>query len=157
MICKWRGKSALHQPHRPALERLGQDGVVGVGEAARVSSQALVPRHVVQVDEQPHQLGHGQRRMRVVQLENRLIGQVGKVGVAAQVPADRVLQRGRNQEILLLQPQLLAGELLVVRVEHARDVLGVALAFDALDVVAAIEVVRCRTRWSPWPTRAGAC
>ena len=47
------------------------------------------------------------RRVRVVQLEDGLLVQVGEVGVAtAEVPRERVLQRRRDEEVLLPQAKL---------------------------------------------------
>jgi hypothetical protein len=40
-------KHALQQRHGPALQRLGQDGVVGVGEGVAADLPRLVPLHVL--------------------------------------------------------------------------------------------------------------
>ena len=47
----------LEQRHRPALQRLGQQRVVGVGDGAAGELPGLVEVELVDVDEQPHQLG----------------------------------------------------------------------------------------------------
>ena len=65
----------LEQRHRPGLQRLGQQGVVGVGEGALVMLPGRVPVHAVLVDQEPHQLGHGDRRVGVVELDRDLVGQ----------------------------------------------------------------------------------
>ena len=96
---------ALEQRHRPALERLGQQRVVGVGEGADGDPPGLVPRQPVHVDQDAHQLGDGDARMRVVELDRGAVGQEMDVAVGAQMPAHEVLQRGGDEEIFLPQPQ----------------------------------------------------
>ncbi len=58
---------------RPGLQRLGQQRVVGVGEGLDGDLPRLVPAQVVVVDEQPHQLGHRDRRVGVVELDGPLL------------------------------------------------------------------------------------
>jgi hypothetical protein len=130
----------LHEPHRPLLERLGQQRVVRVREAPRDDRPRAIPTEFVHVDEQAEQLRDGERGVRVVELEDGLVGQGVERGVRLQVPAHGVLQGRGNEEVLLLQPELLALHDLIVRVEDARDVLGRVLLADGLDVVAAVEV-----------------
>ena len=60
----------------------------------------------------------------------------------AEMAADDVLQRGRGEEILLPQPQLLPGGRGVVRIEHARDGFGLRAGGRGADDVAAIEARR---------------
>jgi hypothetical protein len=86
----------------------------------------------VLVDQQAHQLGDGDRRVRVVELDRELLVEAlsGRL-LPAQVDAQHVLQRAGDEEVLLLEPQLLALDLLVVRVEHLGEVLGRDLLVDA--------------------------
>lgn len=53
-------------------------------------------------------------------------------------PADDVMEGGGAQEVLLLQPQLLALEEVVVRVQHPGDVLGQVAVKNGLDIIAII-------------------
>ena len=53
---------------RPLLERLGQQRVVRVAAGSLRDCPGLIPVHRVLVHEEPHQLGDGDGRMRVVQL-----------------------------------------------------------------------------------------
>jgi hypothetical protein len=68
----------------------------------------------------------------------RLIEQLPALLVAAQ----DVLQRGGDEEVLLLEPQLLALKDVVSGVEHPGDVLGAGLGLDGPFIVAAIEVAQ---------------
>ena len=75
------------------------------------------------VDQQAHQLGDGDRRMRVVQLHGELLVEALQRNLLPAHDAQHVLQRAGDEEVLLLQPQLLALDRLVVRIEHLGDVL----------------------------------
>ena len=50
-------KDALEQIHRPALERFGQQRVIGIGECADGDPPRLTPRQPMHIEEQPHELG----------------------------------------------------------------------------------------------------
>ena len=68
----------LEHRHRPDLERLRQQGVVGVGEHAGRDLPALVPRQAVLIDQQAHQFRNRHRRVRVVQLNRDRVGHGGE-------------------------------------------------------------------------------
>ena len=129
----------LDEPDRPALERLGHQRVVGVVDGAAGDRPGLLPGVPVLVDEEPHQLRHRDRRVGVVELDRRLVGQRAQVGVVGEVAAQDVLQAGRGEEVLLLEPQLLAGLGGVVGVEDAADALREHLVLHRPHVVAAVE------------------
>ena len=65
----------LEEAHRPLFQRLGQQRVVGVGQRADRQVPRLVPAELGLVEQDAHQLGHGHRRMRVVELDGDLVGQ----------------------------------------------------------------------------------
>ena len=113
-------QQSLHQRDRPALERLGQQRVVGVVEHRRRDRPGLRPGDAVVVDQEPHELGDGDRRVRVVELDRDVVGQRDEVAVLLLVPAQQVLQRRRGEEDLLPQAQLVPGRRGVGGIEHAR-------------------------------------
>ena len=77
----------LEPRQRPFLQGLGQERVVGVGERPSGQVPGLVPAEARLVEENPHQLGHGQARMGVVELNRDLAGERAPVGVApAEAP-----------------------------------------------------------------------
>ena len=127
---------AAHHGHRPGLQRFGHQRVVGVGEHLAALGPGAVPRHLVVVHQDAHQLGHGDGRVGVVQVDGHLIGQLGEVLVVVQVAADDVLQRGADEEVLLAQTQLAALVAGIIRIQHARDVFRLVLAGHGLHVVA---------------------
>ena len=65
----------LHELHRPGLERLGQQRVVGVGDAGERDLPGLVPVQAVDVDQQAHQLDDDDGRVGVVELDGDLVGE----------------------------------------------------------------------------------
>ena len=130
----------LEQRHRPALQRFRQQRVVGVGDRVRGDLPRRPPRHAVQVDQNAHQLRHGDRGMRVVELDRTLSARSAPCRTApragARGPAAR--PRRRNIPAAAAVPVRPAS---IPRVEHARDRLGAGALRQRADVVAAVEVV----------------
>ncbi len=132
-------QDALEQMHRPGFQRLGQECVVGVGERAHGDFPGIAPRQAVHVDEQPHQFGNRDARMRVVELDRRPQRQEMEVAIGAQVTRHEVLQRRGHKQIFLPQPQLPAGWRVVARIKDLRDRFRARLLDQRADVIAAIE------------------
>ena len=93
------------------------------------------------VHEEPHQLGHRHRGVRVVELDGVLLVEGGEVLLSLLVDADHVLERAGHEEVLLLEPQPLAPHHLVVGVEDLGDVLRVHLLVHRAPVVPLVEGV----------------
>ena len=66
---------------RPFLERFGQQRVVRVRQRPSREVPGLVPTEVCFVEQNPHQLGDGHRRMRIVELDGDFLGERAPVGV----------------------------------------------------------------------------
>ena len=124
---------------RPFLQRLGEQRVIRVGEGRARHLPRFVPAERVFIDEQPHQLGDRDRRMRVVELHGPFFVEVRGRAAEQRVDAQHVLQRAAREKELLLEPQLLAAMRLVVRVEHFGDGLRSHLVLDGAVVVAVVE------------------
>lgn len=103
------------------------------------------------IEQQPHELGDGDDRVGVVELEDDLVGQPPQVEVLGEGPLQIVAQRAGGKEVLLLQAQLPALRGRVLRVEDLGDVLREGLGADRLDVVARVE-----DRQVEGPSRLGA-
>ena len=131
----------LEQLDRPGLQRFRQQRVVGVGERGDGDLPGLVPAEIVQVDEDAHQLGDGEARMGVVELHRDLGRQAAQLAVGGEMPLDQILQRGRDEEIFLAQPQLAARRALVVRIEEFADRFRARLLGAGADIVAVVEGV----------------
>ena len=108
--------------YRPGLQRLMHEGVVGVREHALAQTPGVGPGQVVLIEQQAHQLGDGQHRVGVVEVDADLGGKLVKGAVLAQVAAQQVLHAGADKEILLMQTQFAPRRRGVVGVEHARHV-----------------------------------
>jgi len=132
-------KLLAEQVDVPALERLAHDGVVRIGQGAAADVPRGVPREVMLVDQQTHQLRHAERRVGVVDMDGDLVGQIFIGAIFFIVALEDGLQRGRNQQILLLQAQTLALNVVVGRVEHLGDRLGHGVALERADIIAAGE------------------
>ena len=90
---------------RPAFECLGQKRVIGVAKDAFGDRPSRIPRQLFDVDEDAHQFGDGDGRMRIVQLDGDFIGKLAEVFVGFFVAADDVVNRAANEEILLFKAQ----------------------------------------------------
>ncbi|MNO95887.1 hypothetical protein D3C76_875410 [compost metagenome] len=148
------GQHALHQRHRPRLERLGQQGVVGVGQGPDRHFPGFVPGDLVLIDQQPHQLGHGNRGVGIVELDGGGIGQVEQAVMHVQVASQQVLQRGRDEEVLLAQAQLLAGFSAVGRIQHSRDAFGSRHFGHRAEVITRIEALQVQLFQRPCAPQA---
>ena len=135
------GQQPLEQRHRPAFQRFGQQGVVGIAECAPGNVPRLVEIEAMIVQQYPHQFRHRDRRMRVIELDRRLVWQRRDGAEILDMPPDDVLQRRGREEIFLPQPQFLASGGTVGRVQHPRQRLGPIAFGQRADMVARIELV----------------
>ena len=133
------GEQLAEQADGPFLQRFGQEGMVGVGEGVPRHVPGRVPVHLVFIHQQAHHLGHGNGRMRVVELDGPFLVELVQRAFQQQVDADHVLQRAAREEELLLEAQGLALEDLIVRVEDLGDVLRMHLVLDGAVVIAVVE------------------
>ena len=138
---------ALDEALRPGLERLGHDGVVRIVDAGGNDGPCLVPAEAVVIEQQAHELGDDERRVRVVDLDDVVLGKVAHRAVARAMGAQDALRRRGDEEILLTDAQGLALDVVVRRVEHLRDDLGHRALLETLDIAAGgeeihVEVVR---------------
>ena len=124
---------------RPPLERLGEERVVGVGERSAGDVPCLVPGQGVLIDQEPHELGDGDCRMRIVQLRRELLMKALERHVLRARDAEHVLDRAGDEEVLLLETQLLAAQLFVIRIEHLAQVLRGDFLIHGAVIVAAVE------------------
>ena len=105
--------------HRPGLQRLVHERVVGVRENALAQAPGIGPGQVVLVEQQAHQLGDGQHRVGVVEVDADLGAKLVKGAVLAQVAAQQVLHTGADKKVLLVQAQFAARGRGVVGIQHA--------------------------------------
>ena len=120
--------------------------MVGVGENAAALTPGIGPQHAVHVAKQAHQLGDADRRVRIVEVDRDLIGQIVQGTVLFEVMEDDVLQRGRNEEIFLTQTQFASGRRTVVRIQHPGNVFKAVLELGGASVIAGIEGVEVDLR-----------
>jgi len=110
------------------------------------------------VEQQPHQLGHSDRRMGVVELHRELAVELLHRQALALEDAEHVLQGAAHKEDLLAEPQALALVEFVVGVEHLGEGFRLHLAQHGLGVVAGVEggeVEGIRRRRRPEPQGVG--
>ena len=132
-------KKSREQLDRPLLKRLCHDGVVCVGDCLRGDLPRLIPAQAFLVKQNAHQLGDSDRRMRIVHLEGCLLIELVDIAVLSLVLCNRLLNRRGDEKVLLLEPQLLAGIVVVVRVKNLDDVARQVLLLDRLLVVTLVK------------------
>ena len=132
-------QQGLEHAHAPGLQRLGHQGVVGVGDRLARDRPGFVPAQAVLVQQQAHQLGRGQGRMGVVQMDGIELAESPQITELPQMASDQVLQRGADQEGLLLQAQDAAGLGAVVGVEHPVQRVGGDAVFGRAGMVTLAE------------------
>ena len=136
------GHDAAQEIHVPALERFAHDGVVRVGKDAARDVKGAVKVEALR-HEQADELGDGHGGVRIVELHGGELAEAVQIAVAGRlVGAQNVLQRGAREEVLLLDAQALALARGVVRVEHARDVLGAVFLREGALVVLPVEGIK---------------
>ena len=127
------------QIHRPSLQSLAHQGVIGVGAGRAGDLPGLVPRQVLFVHQRAHQFDDRECGVRIVHLHRNLIGEIGDIRVLFQVPAEHVANRAGHQKILLHQAQFPAGRAGVRRVQDLGDFFRFDLVFERAQVIALVE------------------
>ena len=133
------GQNAPEERNGPFFQGLRQEGVVRIAEGLPRDLPGLVPAHVMDIHEQAHQLGDADRRVGVVELDGVFLVEPVQVRVPLAIDADHVLQGAGDEEELLHQPELTAGERLVVGIEDFGQVLRADLVVDGAVVIADVE------------------
>ena len=147
---------ALEPGDRPFLQRFGQQRVVRVGQSSLRDVPGLVPAEMRFVEQNPHQLGDGHRRMRVVELDGDLLGKRVPIGVAAPEAPHQIGQRAGDQKILLHEAQSLPHARRVVGIEHPREGFGRERLGHRADEIAVAELLEIEVigrRRGPEPQR----
>ena len=72
--------------------------MICVSECARDDGPGLIPRHPVFVMEYTLKFDHCNRRMRVIQLDRHLLGEVVPVLIRPSKATDNVLERTGNEK-----------------------------------------------------------
>ena len=110
--------------------------MVGVGHGSRGDVPRLIPVHAGVVDQDPHQLRDHQGRVGVVDLDDVLLMEVLHSAVQFGVLGGDGLEGGGHEEVLLLQPQRLALQMIVLRIEDLGNGLCHGLVLRGLQVLA---------------------
>ena len=107
----------------PLLECLRHDRVVRIGNRVLRDGPCFVPLEAFLIDEDAHELGDAECRMRIVDVDGDLLGEVVDVHADFLVVAHDALDAGGDEEVLLDKAQTAAIVRAVIRIEVARDAL----------------------------------
>ena len=117
------GGHRLDVAEGPLFQRLGQDGVVGVGAGPLDLCDGVVHAHAAG-GQQADQLGDDHRGVGVVDLDGDMLAEgVGGIAALRQLVQDQ-LRAGRHHEVLLIDPQQLPVVVAVVGVEEGGQAAG---------------------------------
>lgn len=106
------------------------------------------------VDQQAHELGDRNRRVRVVQLNRPLLVKSGQGTTQFQVNPQHVLKGAADEKILLLESKHLPLHHIVIRIEHLGEVLRFHLGLDRAVVVPVVERPKVKGLHSLGPPKA---
>lgn len=134
-------QQALEEAELPLLERLGQDGVVGVCKDLAGDLPSLGKAEIFLVDQDTDELGYGDSRVRVVHLDDNVVRKLAVGHIELVESTENVLQRSRAPQILLAEPKELALVHVVVGIQHLGDVPNIRACSDRSLVVARVERV----------------
>ena len=142
------GQKRFKQALRPALQRLGQNRMVGVGHAVFGDLPRLVPAHARIVHEYAHQLRNYQRGVGVVDLNDVFFMEVPQGTVHLQMLAGDGLDGGGYKEILLLQAQRFTLIVIVLGIEDLADGISHGALLAGLEVLAPAEQLHVHGLWA---------
>ena len=115
--------------------------MVGVTESAAGNVPGRVEIEVVQIAQDAHEFGNRDRRMRVVEVDRRLVGQGPQIFIFAEMAFHDVLQRCGGKEVFLPQAQFLSRLVRIGRIKNPRQRFGLIAFAQGADMVARIEGV----------------
>ncbi len=134
----------LEPGHGPFLEGFRQQRVVGVRQRSLCEAPGLIPFQVCLVQQEPHELGNGNRGVRVVELDSDFLGQRVPIVVVATKPADEVREGTGDQEIFLHETQTLPPGGRVIRIEYAGQARRLERLRDRTDELAVAEFLEIK-------------
>src|SRR5438105_3425620 len=103
-------QKAANQLNWPCLERLRENGVIRVAEDALGNAPGAIPFEQLLIDENAHQFGDGNRWVRVVELNRHFVRKLFPSALRPFLESpDDILNRRRDEEVLLFESQLASG------------------------------------------------
>ena len=91
--------------------------MIGIRERAGGNFPGEIPVHSVLIHQQPHELRHRNRWVRVVHLDGPFAMEVLDAPTLPQMETNHILQGARGEKVLLLQAQPLALNPFIVRIQ----------------------------------------
>lgn len=144
-------QQVLDQVAAPFLESLWQHSVVGIAECVIDHVPRLLKRQLLFIDQDPQKLNCGYGWMRVIELNLVELSEPRELItiMVLFVVTNDVIETGRAEKVLLLQPELLACIRRVIGVEDAGDVLSILSLLDGSEVVALVELIEVESVAGP--------
>jgi len=132
-------QNASQEVHRPFLQGLRQERMVGKGHGRAGYVPGRVPGEVVFIHQDAHEFRHGQGWVGVVKLDGHLVVKLVKGGMIPQVAPDNIPKGAGHQKIFLDEPQFPAGFDAVAGVKDLGDILRINFLLHRPNIVALVE------------------
>ena len=97
--------------------------MVRIGDRVLRDGPCFIPLEAFLIDEDAHELGDAECRMRIVDVDGDLLGEIVDVHADLLIVAHDALDAGGDEEVLLDKAQAAAIVRAVIRIEVARDAL----------------------------------
>src|ERR1700746_1861823 len=111
-------KHQFKPSHRPFFKRFRQKSMVPVRQGLLREIPCLVPGKMSIVQQDAHQFSDRHRRMRVIELNRRFVGQFSPIRIVAQEATHQIGQGTCHQKVFLRETQLLPGSGGVIGIEN---------------------------------------
>ena len=105
----------------PFFKGLGQQRMVRISQCPPGDVPGIIPAELGVIQEDAQQFGHGHGRVRVVELDRGMIGQLLPIGICFAKTADEIGQRTGHKEIFLHKTQRFAPDGRIVGIQHAGE------------------------------------
>jgi len=115
--------------------------VVGVSDGACYNIPRVIPGVAAFIEQNAHHFGDGEHRMGIVEMNGRLFRKVFQRTVLTQMALHDVLNRGRNEKILLRKAQAFPLRVIIAGIEHLCEHLGHGLLLNRAHVFAFVEQI----------------
>ena len=130
------------QVDRPFLKSFCHDRMVRIRAGLCRHIPCFLPVQSFLVDEQTHQLRNRNGRMGIIHLDDNFLVELPDVAVFLLIFRDQRLEAGGNEEILLFQPELFSGVVVIVRIEDIHDQLRQVLLLHCFVIVTSVKLIQ---------------
>jgi hypothetical protein len=128
------------------LRRTGDECLLRIGKDLSHNTPSLIPRDILLIEQDPHQLGNSQGRVGIIHLNTDVVRKSGPRLLELDKSPQDILQTSRSPEVLLLKSKQFTLVHVIVGVQDLVDVTNFTGGVDTSLVVSGIERVEVKAR-----------